>query len=237
MWHYLVNMITAHDYMTTEEVSDLLGVEARRVRVLAENDNITRIAHGVYLRTSVERYHAERGTSRTRTWSEHTAWGAIALLCGIPTAGLPDTQEYRLRAALRQITDPLELATRLRDRSSVHICAGDRSVPPRIRHDLVVPSRTSLGLADDITRVDGYVNSSDVAALLRKYRLDDTDDAGAITLRVTDEPRARIAHLVERSADTLPAVDAATSLDSTERERGLEVLAWKLDRYRVRNAR
>lgn len=237
MWHYSETMITAHDYMTTEEVSELLGVEARRVRVLAENDNITRIARGVYLRTSVERYHAERGTSRTRTWAEHTAWGAISLLCGVPTAGLPDTQEYRLRAALRQITDPHELVTRIRDRASVHICAGDRSVPQRIRDDLVVPGRTALGLAEDVTRVDGYVNTSDVAALLRKYHLDDTNDAGAITLRVTDEPRTRIAHLVARSTDTLPAVDAATSLDSTERERGLQVLAWKLDRYRVRTER
>lgn len=236
-------MISAHDYMTTQEVSEHLGVEARQVRKLAENDNITRIAHGIYLRVSVERYHAERGTSRTRTWSEHTAWGAIALLCGKPTAGLPDTQEYRLRAALRQITDPAELATRLRDRATVHICAAHRSVPARMREQerdqgrLVIPDPTSLELAGDNTRIDGYLNTSDVPGLRRAYHLDDTLDAGAVTLRVTDEPIARIAHLAARSTDTLAAVDAATSLLSRERKAGLRVLAHKLDRYREKTTR
>jgi hypothetical protein len=224
-------MIDSNDYLTTQEVCELLGVEARQVRSLAEHDNITRIAHGVYERTSVERYRAERGTSRTRAWSEHTAWGAIALLSHKATAGLPDTQEYRLRAALRQITDPTELVARLRDRATVTVCAGHRSVFEPVRSALVIPDRTRLGLVDDNSRVDGYIQNSHVGALLRKHDLDDGINAGAVTLRATDEPIARIAQLAEMSS-TLAAVDAATSLDPRERTAGEEALARKLDVYR-----
>ena len=126
-------------------MSDLLGVEARQVRVLAETGSITRVARGIFDRTSVERHRAERGSGRTRTWAEHTAWGAIAMLSGAAPPGLGDTQTYRLRATLREITDPTDLAIRLRDRATVTTWSGHRSVIERVREDLVVPGRNDSG--------------------------------------------------------------------------------------------
>lgn len=218
------------DFLTTQEVSDLLGVEARQVRVLAETGSITRIARGIFDRTSVERYRAERGSGRTRTWAEHTAWGAIAMLSGVAPLGLGDAQTYRLRATLRAITDPTELTIRLRDRATITTWSGHRSVIDRIREELVIPGRRQLGLVKDDTIVDGYISADRVEDLVRRYRLSE-DTTGSITLRHTNVDLDFIEHLATFDK-TLAAVDAATSLDPRERGVGERVLIRRLELFR-----
>lgn len=60
-------MTTRGDLLTAQQVSDLLGIQSRQVRVLAEAGSITRVARGIFDRTSVERHRVERGSGRTRT--------------------------------------------------------------------------------------------------------------------------------------------------------------------------
>ncbi|WP_158648120.1 hypothetical protein [Nocardioides houyundeii] len=222
------------DFLTTQEASDVLGVEARRVRVLAETGAITRVARGIFDRTSVERYRAERGTGRTRTWAEHTAWGAIALLAGTAPVGLGDTQRYRLRATLLEITDPTELAIRLRDRATVTTWSGHRSVSDRVREEIVIPGRQRLGLVEDDAIVDGYIHTDRIADLVRRCRLRE-DTTGSITLRYTSMNIDFVKHLAA-SNRTLAAVDAATSLDPRERGVGEHALVQRLELFRE-NAR
>jgi hypothetical protein len=74
--------------MSTQEASDLLGVTAQRVRRLAENGAIDRVARGLINRHSVERYLISGGGGRTRVRAENTAWGAIALLSRQPVEWL-----------------------------------------------------------------------------------------------------------------------------------------------------
>lgn len=223
------------DFLTTQEVSGLLGVEARQVRGLAEAGSITRVARGIFDRTSVERYRAERGSGRTRTWAEHTAWGAVALLSGAATLDLGDVQTYRLRAALRDITDPTELALRLRDRASVTTWSGHRSVIERVRAELVVPGRQRLGLVEDDTIVDGYIPADRIADLVRRCRLVE-DATGSITLRSTSMDIDFIKSLAALNR-TLAAVDAATSLDPRERGVGVQVLLGRLELFRENGKR
>ncbi|MBD8869309.1 hypothetical protein [Nocardioides donggukensis] len=222
------------DFLTTQEVSDLLGVEARQVRILAEAGSITRIARGIFDRTSVERYRAERGSGRTRTWAEHTAWGAIAMLSGAAPLGLGDVQTYRLRATLREITDPTELTIRLRDRATVTTWSGHRSVIERVRNELVIPGRQRLGLVEDDAIVDGYIHADRIADLVRRYKLGE-DSTGSITLRYTYMDIDFIKYLAALNR-TLAAVDAATSLDPRERGVGEQVLVRRLELFRE-NAR
>lgn len=218
------------DFLTTQEVSDLLGVEARQVRVLAEAGSIIRVARGIFDRRSVERYRAQRGSGRTRTWAEHTAWGAIAMLSGAAPLGLGDVQTYRLRATLREITDPTELAIRLRDRATVTTWSGHRSVIERVREELVVPDRQRLGLVEDANIVDGYIDVHRMADLVRRHRLGQ-ETTGSITLRHTEMNIDFIKHLATRNR-TLAAVDAATSLDPRERGLGEQVLVRRLELFR-----
>ncbi|MFI5626636.1 type IV toxin-antitoxin system AbiEi family antitoxin domain-containing protein [Nocardioides sp. NPDC051685] len=218
------------DFLTTQEVSDLLGVEARQVRALAETGSITRVARGIFDRTSVERYRAERGSRLTRTWAERTAWGAIAMLSGAAPRDLGDVQTYRLRATLREITDPAELAIRLRDRATVTTWSGHRSVIGRVREELVVPGRQRLGLVEDETVVDGYIHADLIADLVRRCHLGE-DSTGSITLRYTHMDIDFINYLSAFNR-TLAAVDAATSLDPRERGVGEQVLNRRLELFR-----
>ncbi len=230
-------MSTGADLLTTRQVSHLLGVEERQVRFLAESGAITRVARGVFDRTSVERYRAVRGSGRTRTWAERTAWVAIAMLSG-PVGGnllgLGDAQTYRLRATLREITDPSDLVIRLRDRATVTTWSGHRSVTDRVREDLVLPGRKRLGLVEDDSVVDGYIHSDRASDIVRRYRLLD-DTTGSITLRYTSIDTGFIKRLATHST-TLAAVDAATALDPRERGVGEQVLTRKLQLFRE-NAR
>jgi hypothetical protein len=224
-------MAISGEFLTTQEVSNLLGVEARQVRVLAEKGSITRVARGIFDRRSVERYHAERGSGRTRTWAQHTSWGAIAMLSGAAPSNLGDVQTYRLRSTLREIIDPAELAIRLRDRATVTTWSGHRSVLERVREELVKTGRQRLGLVEeDATIVDGYLHTDRIAGLVRRYRLRE-DTTGSITLRHTDMDIDFIKYLVTLNR-TLAAVDAATSLDPRERGVGEQVLARRLELFR-----
>lgn len=227
-------MAIRRDFLTTQEVSDLLGVEARQVRVLAETKAITRVARGIFDRTSVERYRAERGSRRTRTWAEQTAWGAIAELSGAAPLGLGDTQRYRLRATLLEITDPTELAIRLRDRATITTWSGHRSVVERVREELVIPGRQRLGLVEDDTVVDGYIHTNRIADLVRRCRLVE-DTTGSITLRYTSMDIDFVKYLATFNR-TLAAVDAANSLDPRERGVGEQTLIGRLELFRE-NAR
>lgn len=227
-------MASRGNFLTTHEASQLLGVEARQVRILAEAGSITRVARGIFDRTSVERYRAERGTGRTRTWAEHTAWGAIAMLSNAAPLGLGDTQKYRVRATLLDITDPSDLALRLRNRANVTAWSGHRSAGDHVRQELVIPGRQRLGLVEDDAIIDGYIHSDQIAGLVRRYRLRE-DAAGSIILRHTSFDMKFIDYLA-RFNRTLAAIDAATSLDPRERGVGEQHLMQRLELFRE-NAR
>ena len=223
------------DMLTLSEAAAALGVSERRAQQMAENGQITRVARGLFDRASVERHRAERGAGLTRSWAEHTAWGAIAMLSNAAPLGLGDTQTYRLRATLREITDPTDLAIRLRDRATVTTWSGHRSVTDRIRQDLVVPGRKRIGLVEDDTLVDGYIHTDDVHDLVRRYRLSQ-DTTGTITLRITGMDIDFVKYLAAFNR-TLAAVDAATSLDPRERGVGEQVLVGRLELFRENSRR
>ena len=227
-------MSTRDELLTVQEVSELLGVEARQVRLIAERGEITRVARGIFDRTSVERYRAERGSGRTRTWAEHTAWGAIALLSNATALPLGGTQTHRLRATLTGITDPSELALRLRDRAVVTTWSGHRSATDRVRQEIVVPGRRRLGLVDSDDVVDGYLGAEQLTNMVQRFRLR-RDPAGSITLRCTSMEIGFVADLA-RFNRTLAAADAATSLDPRERGVGEQHLSQRLELFRE-NAR
>lgn len=223
------------DMLTLSEAALALGVSERRAQQMAENGQIIRVARGLFDRASVERHRAERGAGLTRTWAEHTAWGAIAMLSSAAPMGLGDVQRHRLRTTLLQITDPADLAVRLRERATVTIWSGHRSVTDRIRQDLVVPGRKRIGLVEDSTLVDGYIHTDDVHDVVRRYRLGQ-ETSGTITLRVTEMNIDFVKYLADFNR-TLAAVDAATSLDPRERGVGEQVLAGRLELFRENSRR
>lgn len=152
------------------------------------------------------------------------------MLSGAAPLDLGDVQTYRLRATLREITDPSELALRLRDRATVTTWSSHRSAIDRVRKELVIPGRRRLGLVEDDTIVDGYIHADRIADLVRRYRLSE-DTTGTITLRYVKMDIDFITYLAALNR-TLAAVDAATSLDPRERGAGEQVLVRRLELFR-----
>lgn len=115
-------MASEGSFVSTQDAADTLGVSVQHVRRLADSGDLTRAARGLIDRDSLDRYLAERHGGRTRVWSEHTAWGAVALLSGVHVDWLGPAQASRLRASLRALTDPVDLViqTRARARSQAY---------------------------------------------------------------------------------------------------------------------
>jgi hypothetical protein len=218
------------DLVSTNEAADLLGLTVQQVRRLAKAGAIDRVARGLIDHQSVERYLGSGHGGRTRVWAEHTAWGAIALLSGQPAEWLTSTQSSRVRAALRTMPEPRELATRFRDRAIKISYVGDPTAEHLIRERLADPDMLGpmlVGTQHD--RLDGYLAAEALPRIARILELR-PDPAGTITLRATSFDMTRIRFLSEASP-VLAALDAATSMDPRQRAVGERILRTALDAF------
>jgi hypothetical protein len=218
------------DFYTTEEVARLIGVGQRRVQQMLDNGDLARVARGLVGAISVDRYLAAHPNSRTRTWAEYTAWAAIALLSGTHVDWLGATQTSRLRATLREITDPADLVARTRDRAVVHTYTGHPSAIGRLIHDMATTDHAGLGLTPNAAeRVDGYIDAATLDSTVSFLGLRE-DPKGAITVRATTFNFNIVSELADEIV--LAALDAATSLDPRERGAGERTLAAVLETQR-----
>ncbi|MDN5861091.1 MAG: helix-turn-helix domain-containing protein [Pseudonocardia sp.] len=218
------------DFLTIEETARTLGVSTRHARRLADSGAVSRVARGLVDRTSVDRYLQTRRHGRTRSWAEHTAWGAVAMLTGRDAAWLGATQASRLRQTLREITDVDDLLTRMRDRAQIRTFEAHRAALPRLRELVATSSLGRLGIADPIDdSIDGYLAASDLDDVVGSLGLR-ADAGGPVTLRMTGFDFNQIRELVDTTA--VAAMDAATSTNPRLRGVGHRVLAELLEAYR-----
>lgn len=221
----------AGEFLTFEEIASALGVSIRHARRLADSGAVNRIARGLVDRDSVDRYLYSQRQGRTRSWAEHTAWGAVALLSEREADWLGATQASRLRATLRELDDADDLLTRMRDRTRVHTYIVHPAARSRLRELIVRSDYGLVGLADaSASQVDGYLPEADLAAVVHDHVLR-ADASGTVVLRTTgfdvDQVRALVA------TPTVAALDAATSTDPRVRGVGRRALVKRLESFRV----
>ncbi len=222
--------MTSREFLTIEETASTLEVSTRHVRRLADTGAIDRVARGLVDRGSVDRYLQSQRMGRTRTWAEHTAWGAVAMLAGQDAPWLGATQTSRLRQSLRDLTEVDELLTRTRDRAQVRIFEAHRAALPRLRDVVALSNTQALGLTDAAdASIDGYLATSDLDRISRDLSLR-ADPTGPVTLRVTCFDFEQVRTLVNTSV--VAALDAATSTDPRLRGVGRRALAESLEAYR-----
>lgn len=220
----------AGEFLTIKETATALGVSTRHARRLADSGSLSRVARGLIDRTSVDRYIQSRRQGRTRTWAEHTAWGAVALLSGLDADWLGAVQASRLRSTLRDITDVDDLLTRMRDRARVHTYDAHRAALPRLRDQIASTNLRLLGITDAIDEsVDGYLAATDLDDIVRALGLR-SDAGGSVVLRATGFDFGHVRDLVA----TMPAaaLDAATNTDPRLRGIGRRTLAELLEAHR-----
>lgn len=219
------------EYVDVDEAARLLGVTKRHVARLGEQGQIRYLRRGLLDRGSVNQYLRERESSRSRPWSEATAWGAVALLSGIEVDWLGQVQTSRLRGRLRRLAaddhGSQELVGRARGRASARTYESFGFLLPRVRRHVIVVGRRGLGLSDSgKDRIDGYV-SSDVLIKLETSLGLLQDARGKMILRVTDFDLDIIRRIATKGNGALAALDAAGSMDA--REQGVGARA--LDKY------
>lgn len=221
--------MAVNDFLTIGEAASSLGVSTRHARRLADSGAISRVARGLVDRGSVDRYLCSRRSGRTRAWSEHTAWGAVAILAGRDVDWLGATQVSRLRHNLRQIIDVDDLLTRMRDRAQVRSFDAHRAALPRLRELVTTSSLRRLGITDaDEGSIDGYLAESDLDSAVRSLGLR-PGAGGAVVLRVTGFDFDRVRELT--NTQVVAALDAATSTDPRLRGVGRRALDDLLDAY------
>lgn len=217
-------------FLTIEETANTLGVSTRHARRLADSGSLSRVARGLIDRTSVDRYVQSRRQGRTRSWAEHTAWGAVALLTGLDPDWLGASQASRLRSTMRNLTDVDNLLTRMRDRARVHTYEAHRAALPRLRDQIVPTNLQLLGITDAIDdSVDGYLAANDLNGTVRWLGLR-AHTNGTVTLRTTCFDFDKVKNLV--GTTTVAALDAATSTDPRLRGAGRQTLTELLEGQR-----
>jgi excisionase family DNA binding protein len=220
------------DLMTIEEAATLLGLSRQRVNSLIEAGSLTRVARGIVSRASVERYLTSRPGQRRRVWTEATAWAAITLLAGGPVHWLGAPQASRLRGILRDITDPLELVDRTRERAVVQTFSAHSSVLPRIAEDLVRTDPRIVGLMESSKQIDGYLAADRLESYVNLFGLRESTD-GNVVLRLTYMDIAIVDDLARVNAiPALLGIDLTSSLDPRERGIGKRILVDVLNEYR-----
>jgi hypothetical protein len=221
-------MSLSSEYVDVDEAARMLGVTKRHVARLGEHGQVRYLARGLVDRGSVNEYLSERAFSRSRPWSEATAWAAVALLSGIEVDWLGQVQTSRLRGRLRRLAadenGSNELVGRARERASVRTYESFGFLVSRVRKDLVVVGRRRLGLSDQRKdRIDGYVNS-DVLARLEKSLGLSRNTRGTMILRATDFDLDIIKRIATKGNGALAALDAAGSMDHREHGVGVRAL-------------
>lgn len=224
-------MTSNQDFVSAEEAAHALGVTVRHVRRLADAGELTKVARGLIDRGSLDRYLSEQRSGRTRSWAEHTAWGAVALLSGHDASWLGDTQAWRVRHTLRELTEPAEFLVRTRGRARVQAFSAHTAALPLLREQLAVADLAKLGIVDaaDDARVDGYLATEDLDSTVQALGLG-AATAGNVTLRTTGFDIEVVAELVSTSP-VVAALDAATSVDPRIRGVGERALAEALGAY------
>lgn len=228
-------MSSRGEYVDVDEAARMLGVTKRHVARLGEQGQIRYLTRGTVDRGSVTEYLSERESSRSRPWSEATAWGAIAMLSGIQVDWLGQVQASRLRGRLRRLaTDDNgahELVGRARLRASVRTYESFSFLTSRVRKDLVVVGRRGLGLSDARKdRIDGYVNADVLTKLERDLGLH-RDTRGTMILRATHFDLDPIKRIATKGNGALAALDAAGSMDPRERGVGARALTKYLEDF------
>ncbi|MEU1427468.1 hypothetical protein ABZ412_10375 [Nocardia sp. NPDC005746] len=223
--------MTERHFISLDETAAALEVSTRHVRRLVNSGSLTQVTRGVLERDSVDRYLMSQRQGRTRSWAEHTAWGAIAILSDGEADWLGPTQTSRVRRTLRDLVDPSELISRVRDRAHVRTFAAHRAAIPRLRAIVLHPNMNALGIVDSGEgRIDGYIAAQELDGAIRTLGLR-AESSGDITLRVTEFDFDQVGKLVSTSA-VVAALDAATALDPRIRGVGQRALAGTLEAYR-----
>lgn len=224
--------------VTTAEAARRLSVSQRRVQQMVADGTLESVpsdARSYLIPVPALRRTRLRSGKVGRPYSPSHALASLYLLSGLPAPWIAAQQRYRIKNSLLNTKTAEELVHRAcnRARTQGYWCTAHHL--DELLHSLALsgissPYRDSFQLFES-TSVEGYLSESDLAELVRRYRLD------------SDAPTTNVQlHIVEpsvwekmRAAADVPlavcAADLAESVDLRESRAGLSMLEELLLQY------
>lgn len=220
--------------MTTAEAGGRLRVSQRQVQRLVCGGQIParRTAGDAWVVDALSVNALARSRpSRGRPWSPEVAWGALWMLSGLEAGRLDNRTRSRVTIRLEAM-DADGLVHACRRRAEVHRCRVSESFRDELRGELIasgVEAAERFGLAADPSRVEGYCDREEWAAIRARCRLVD-DSRGNVVVRVITGSTPLVG--LRTTPDAVIAVDLAESFEARDRATGLRVLSRSLADYR-----
>ena len=221
-------------YMTTAQAAKATGLSAHRIGCLVRAGEIDAVKSGSALlvnAVSLQSY-ARANQGRGRPMDSRTAFGALWALSGLDFGWLTYAQARRLGARLK-IASAEWLSWQLRKRAQPRRYRASASFLDSIAESLCLSGSSSsilgsFGLLQSRGTVEGYTTEDKVDELTSSYFLQE-DTQGNVIIHVAS-------WLPDGLGVEMPiaavAADLAQSLDTRERESGLDMLRRLLDDYR-----
>lgn len=224
--------------ITSTEASHILGVSVRQVQrlvALGELIQSGQVGRNTLIDpSSVHRLKA-LNVRAGRPWTATKIHGAIELLTNGRTDELEAAELSRMRNRLRNCTVE-DLVRATRHRAKVSRYRASPSFIERLSLEVVTTGTTSIDVSAKLAQVfgltrstqksvDGYATAAQVNRLIRGYKLA-PDPVGNVTLRVTE-----LQSLFEGGNEVVIALDLTDSLDSRERNAGLDFLTARLTNF------
>lgn len=220
-------------FMTVAQAADALALSAHQVRALAASGEIE--ASKLDSRTilcdaaSVVRYKLIF-QGKGRPLSAEIAFSALGALSGKPVEGLSYQAQRRLRQKLLSI-DAKNLVWQARRRKTTKHYYCDESFFPKLADRISLSGGSALDgfdLTSSASKLEGYAERVALKRIVDRFFLEE-DPQGNVSIHVCDKnPWA--------DAKTMPfavvASDLAESLNTRERDAGLDCLERLLDEYR-----
>lgn len=221
-------------YMTTSQAAEATGLTAHRIGCLARAGEIEAAKSGNTLLVDAASLQAYKNANqgRGRPVDARTAYGALWMLSGLDANWLTYAQARRLVIRLEGASAE-SLSWQLRKRAQILRFRASASFLDAAKGKLILSGVSSsllgsFGLLQSGGKVEGYIAEDKVDAIVSSCFLQE-DPQGNVAIHAAPWLPGELGAEMPVAA---VAADLAQSLDTREREAGIDMLRRLLDGYR-----
>jgi len=231
----MINETNISGYYTTAQVARILGLSSHEVARLSKEEKLKSIrsaGNTLLLDATEVQLFASMRQGKGRPLLPSIAWAALWILSNLEVDWLSYQQLRRLKERLANVSAQ-DLVWQIRNRSTTRRYRASESFFDKLKDELILSGKSGnldgFSLTQQSQVIEGYT-SDDFEKLVKKYHLFE-DTGGNLTTHKALGDKTPI-----NQADTAPiavvAADLSCSLDSRERQAGLQVLQGLLNENR-----
>ena len=221
-------------YFTATQAAEALGVSSHEVARLAREEKIkAKKVRNVLLIDAIDlQLYVTLHQGKGRPFMSSVAWAALWILSGLDAEWLSYQQRRRLKDKLQKIS-ACDLVWQARNRSVTRRYRVSESFLKKLKSELILTGKSNDLFENTLTQqdqmIEGYTDI-DYEILEQKYHMVEDTNGNVIIHVVQDE--TSLINMVDSVPKAVAAADLALSLDTRERQAGLQMLERLLSEYR-----